>query len=388
MPCDDCSRTETCPPCPYETQGSTVNRCDAEAPGSLVRARCGRGLGHAGNHYPDPDKPNAGWWPREPEPQGSEPSSTDLHKWKRCTGCGHQQHSVRCAESVLLDEYRKGVCDCLELTPAVDIAETCRSSGGCPKHPKTVLFEKYEEPKPKPCTCGPNEACGDPCTPAPELKCVCGHAKSSHDSTPCCIGNRNLCDCRNFQPGAEPRCEGCGHTEGEGCGCPPQCECGHSRGQHSPALFGTCEKSGCKCLRWRLTAPDEPPLTPEEEERIATKFRDADMDEASEDEEQCDCGHSRAEHTAGFEPPREGCDWCKCPQFTRESKEAAPPQPERRAPYVATYSVGGHLYEVAVPGDACLQAVDGALVIRHGLGPVAGLVGFQPLTIEPPKEGQ
>jgi hypothetical protein len=223
----------------------------------------------------------------------------------------------------------------------------------------------------------------------------------------------------------EPRCEGCGHTEGEGCGCPPQCECGHSRGQHSPALFGTCEKSGCKCLRWRLTALEEPPLTPEEEERIAAKFRDADMEEAPEDPGHdcgncegvdpdscpfnlpppegpeytpCVCGHIVPEH----EPHGGLCfvDGCDCCEYRTERQcsevencdgnccAKLPSQPERRAPYVATYSVGGHLYEVAVPGDASLQAVDGALVIRHGLGPVAGLVAFQPMTIEPQKEGQ
>ncbi|MGW2169159.1 hypothetical protein ACWC1C_01350 [Streptomyces sp. NPDC001705] len=92
----------------------------------------------------------------------------------------------------------------------------------------------------------------------------------------------------------------------------------------------------------------------------------------------CVCGHIEPEHSAAL---FRTCNKCGCLRYRPES-EPPPPQPERRAPYVATYSVGGHLYEVAVPGDACLQAVDGALVIRHGLGPVAGLVGFQPLTVE------
>ncbi|MEU3522313.1 hypothetical protein AB0E62_00295 [Streptomyces sp. NPDC038707] len=61
-----------------------------------------------------------------------------------------------------------------------------------------------------------------------------------------------------------------------------------------------------------------------------------------------------------------------------------PPQPERRPPLTVAYSVQGHLYEVALSGDATVRAVDGALVIRHALGPVAGIVQTAPL----PSRGQ
>jgi hypothetical protein len=59
-----------------------------------------------------------------------------------------------------------------------------------------------------------------------------------------------------------------------------------------------------------------------------------------------------------------------------------PPQPEQRPPYAVAYSVQGHLYEVAVSGDATVRAVDGALVITHHLGPVAGIVQTRPVINE------
>ncbi|WP_327719864.1 hypothetical protein OG381_34315 [Streptomyces sp. NBC_00490] len=62
--------------------------------------------------------------------------------------------------------------------------------------------------------------------------------------------------------------------------------------------------------------------------------------------------------------------------------EPPPPQPARRPPYAVTYSVSGHLYEVALPGDATVRAVDGALVIQHHLGPVAGIVQVLPVLNE------
>lgn len=100
-----------------------------------------------------------------------------------------------------------------------------------------------------------------------------------------------------------------------------------------------------------MSAP-EPPLTPEEEE------------EASKDRAICACGFDPYLDTLGH---RAGC-----PTFD-------PIQPVRRPPYAVAYSVDGHLYEVALPGDATVTAVDGALVIKHGAGQVAGIVGIQPI---------
>jgi hypothetical protein len=43
------------------------------------------------------------------------------------------------------------------------------------------------------------------------------------------------------------------------------------------------------------------------------------------------------------------------------------------------YSVAGHLYEIALPGDATVHATDGGLIITHALGPVAGVVRVHPI---------
>lgn len=41
-------------------------------------------------------------------------------------------------------------------------------------------------------------------------------------------------------------------------------------------------------------------------------------------------------------------------------------QPPRRPPYAVAYAIeGGAQYEIALPGDATVRAVDGALVITH-----------------------
>jgi hypothetical protein len=95
------------------------------------------------------------------------------------------------------------------------------------------------------------------------------------------------------------------------------------------------------------------------------------------------CGHIEPEHDilakrclVGDDEIRCGCDGYRV--------EQPPPQPERRPPYTVAYSVQGHLYEVALSGDATVRAVDGGLVITHHLGPVAGLVQIQPMI----KEGQ
>jgi hypothetical protein len=116
----------------------------------------------------------------------------------------------------------------------------------------------------------------------------------------------------------------------------------------------------------------------------------------------CVCGHIVPDHDInGRWCAKQGCecslyrmeledegDSCVYPECTCESPCASapkpPPQPDRRPPSLVAYSVQGHLYEVALPGDATVQAVDGALVITHGLGPVVGIVQIMPV---PSKEG-
>lgn len=57
-----------------------------------------------------------------------------------------------------------------------------------------------------------------------------------------------------------------------------------------------------------------------------------------------------------------------------------PPRlPARRGPYFVTYSVeGGHLYEMLVPGDSTVVAVDGRLQISHRDHAVLGIVQVKP----------
>jgi hypothetical protein len=139
---------------------------------------------------------------------------------------------------------------------------------------------------------------------------------------------------------------------------------------------------------------EEPPLTPEEEERIAAKFRDADTEYSQAPEDRCTCGETACESELC------DCDSVPCPvDHAREANEAAcqdclagvhgpnahretPPQPDRRPPYLLAYSVQGHLYEIALPGDATVATLDGRLVITHHLGPVAGICQIAPITSE------
>lgn len=66
--------------------------------------------------------------------------------------------------------------------------------------------------------------------------------------------------------------------------------------------------------------------------------------------------------SAGESHPRSGY---------RDADEAAsmypePEAPPRRPPYAVAYAIeGGAQYEIALPGDATVRAVDGALVITH-----------------------
>lgn len=121
--------------------------------------------------------------------------------------------------------------------------------------------------------------------------------------------------------------------------------------EDAPSYDQTKEELG-GLLDARDASYEDPPLTPEEEEG------------SPEDRAICACGFDPYLDTLGH---RAGC-----PTFD-------PIQPVRRPPYAVAYSVDGHLYEVACPGDATVTAVDGALIIKHGAGQVAGIVGIQPI---------
>jgi hypothetical protein len=98
----------------------------------------------------------------------------------------------------------------------------------------------------------------------------------------------------------------------------------------------------------------EPPMTVEEEEAAPA--------------DNCTC----ADAGDCFTPSGHYAD---CP----ESEPEEPPQPVRRAPYAVDYSAGGHGFQVLVPGDVTVIAVDGALVLRHEGFPVLGISAITPL---------
>jgi hypothetical protein len=244
------------------------------------------------------------------------------------------------------------------------------------------------------CGCGiTREELAKPVTPKnADHRCRCGHIKYAHEESQgrCGVGRNGSirCGCQVFV---------CDHSR---CGWKPREECQHPDKQFTGSLYDgpggrkswlyyTCPD--CKA-KWREEKPEqcdhpdndpcdrclpgepEPPLTPEEEEQ------------APEDEHRCTCGETACESESC------DCDSVPCPvDHAREAAEAAqealeddwkPPQPERRPPYLVGYSVAGHLYEVALPGDAVVQAVDGALVIKHRLGFVAGIAHVAPLVNE------
>lgn len=259
MPCNDCSRTEKCPPCPHEEQ----EKPECEHPNKY---NYGFASGPPGIRYFYCPDCKAKWEEEEPE----KPSPVD---------CAHVGSRV-IERSDAPEHWTRYLCDDCG-------ARWIRnwSDGG----------ERSEEPP-------------------------------------------------------EPRCPGCGHPE----------HCGFCRELEMPGPPGDVDECGCLDDR-------EPPLTPEEEE------------EAPEDTH--DWHHASPE--AGLTCTRCGLahkNWSgsECPAMQAE----APPQPDRRPPYLLAYSVQGHLYEVALPGDATVAALDGRLVITHSLGPVAGICQIAPITNE------
>lgn len=173
----------------------------------------------------------------------------------------------------------------------------------------------------------------EPVTEKPECEggCRVYSAPPCRDPAKCsCGGEWWKHGCKHNLP-PEPRCEGCGHPEHSGV----------CRELEMPGSPGDVDECGCLDDR-------EPPLTPEEEEEAA------------------------------LGPAADDADW-------NSSEDAAydtPPQPDRRPPYLLAYSVQGHLYEVALPGDATVATLDGRLVITHSLGPVAGICQIAPITSE------
>lgn len=223
-------------------------------------------------------------------------------------------------------------------------------------------------------------------------------------------------------------------------------ECSHLNKRYTGSRYEGSGRSFvvffCPACRLR-GVEEEPPLTPEEEEEagcpheswdVTGEHRDPlirkwvksrrcndcgeDLDNVLEDEPHWDLqpadpsppqpeeppcggwggctlprGHNRgqADIPENHEPPppvckfEEGChrvNPCAPGCAVGAARAPSPPQPGRRPPYAVSYSVQGHLYEVALPGDATVRAVDGALVIQHHLGPVAAICQVLPVINE------
>lgn len=176
--------------------------------------------------------------------------------------------------------------------------------------------------KHKPCTCGPDEGCGDPCDYGAEDAPLTPEEEEEASEDACTCARSGDC----FAPLGHYRDCPCAPTGPEDSPCANESGCYHQR-------TNDCE-NGCR------HAADE--LSREANEMVC---------------QAC---------LAGAHGPN-------------VHREEPPPQPERRPPYAVAYSVQGHLYEVALPGDATVRAVDGALVIQHHLGPVAGITSVLPV---------
>jgi hypothetical protein len=212
---------------------------------------------------------------------------------------------------------------------------------------------------PKCCYCGftppePGETPGS--SKSDFIRCRCDHYQMNHRAST--EGGCRNCACEAFRVlSHEPAHKKCAHGEHpfepfqgpkDEPGKPHCLTCGHG--------WGECS--------WHWV-DEAPPLTPEEEEEALPV-------------EDWHCMHERGCTRLLAGECLHGCRDA-ADELSREANEPPPPQPLRRPPYAVAYSVGGHLYEVALPGDATVQAVDGALIIQHALGPVAGITQVLPI---------
>lgn len=103
-------------------------------------------------------------------------------------------------------------------------------------------------------------------------------------------------------------------------------------------------------------------------------FVPADAETAGEPETHPRSGYRDADEAASMYPEPEAPDLsrvrCACGFDSVEDAAHAQTcfasQPPRRPPYAVAYAIeGGAQYEIALPGDATVSAVDGALLITH-----------------------
>ena len=268
-------------------------------------------------------------------------------------------------------------CRCLAVTSLEVIAETCRRAGGCVDHPKaepTIINDR----------------------------CRCSHDRFRHNyDTADGSCSKPDCDCKAYAPVTVETVE-----------LPEPCV------EHpsAPVIGGMCgnctqypadmaaAKASCAVLHQdaegnTVSCPDEAPTEPP-----AQSVRDAlkriservplPPPEGPEYTPCVCCGHIEPDHEADGGPCRqEGCD-CWEYRIERLCSEVEgcdgnccaklPPQPERRPPLSVAYSVaGGHAYEVSIPGDASVTALDGALIITHPDAQVLAITRVAPIKENP-----
>ena len=185
--------------------------------------------------------------------------------------------------------------------------------------------------------------------------CACGHRRSRHLG-PEGLGGELCLDCSDDSERSWRHA-----FRAEPVIINNRCKCRHDRFRHCfGKVDGACSKPSCDCEAYvpvtvetvELPEPDGPEYT------------------------SCDaCGHIEPEHasTTG------SCLECACLAW-RHALDLAPPQPERRPPLTVAYSVvGGHAYEVSIPGDASVTAEDGALIIKHPSAEILAITRVAPM---------
>lgn len=140
--------------------------------------------------------------------------------------------------------------------------------------------------------------------------------------------------------------------------------CGHWRDSHNTIgdhcnVCHTIDSASRRCIHDFVPAEPEAPTAAQEAAMDELTHLRQEMEATEPEAPECgpcgQCPHPADEHSIY------GCaDDCAC--------EWMPPktQPPRRPPYAVAYATeGGAQYEIALPGDATVRAVNGALVITH-----------------------
>lgn len=333
MPCDDCSREENCPPCPYEGEGPEgIRRHENGAP-------CKTNECERYHVFDEPDAP--------------------IHKWRKCESCGHPQHSSQCREMTMpgppgdVDE-----CGCIDLTSIVSIIETCRRAGGCPKHPlikdpPPSTEEEEEAPEDEGCI----------------SKMGCAHLLTKDYERGCRMAADELAREAQDKPAAPPPdpgeeegpppCAACGSTADSWFDrgvCPEPCGSAHNRCSDCGAAVDACPIEDGE--------PYAPPPAGRDGlwkviEKVIYELRERTMQWGETD------GMTQAIADAARRAVGE--------------YGGAPQTGGRRPPYAVAYAVEGQEpFEVLVPGNTIVRVADGRLVIEHDAAAVTALLQIRP----------